>query len=81
MSLTKEQLLAYFEDSFNVDISNVETETLLFSSGLIDSFSMIDLIVYIEESCDIRIKPPEIILDNIDSISRILAFLEKKGVN
>ena len=78
MSFTQENLLSYIQESFNVDVSGIEEDTLLFSTGLIDSFSMIDLIVFIETSNGIRIGPSEIILDNIDSIGRILTFLAKK---
>lgn len=79
MQITSESLLDYFSDELFIDTSDVSSDTLLFSSGLIDSFNMINLIMFIEETCQTKVKPPEITLDNLDSIDRILAFLEKRA--
>lgn len=80
MQITSDILLDYFSDELFIDTSDVAPDTLLFSSGLIDSFNMINLIMFIEETCQTKVKPPEITLDNLDSIDRILSFLKKRGV-
>lgn len=79
MTINQDQLLGYFEGHFNVSSDEIEADTLLFSSGLIDSFNMIELIMFIEETCETAIKPSEINLDNLDSVGRIMAFLEKRN--
>ncbi|MHC4470134.1 MAG: acyl carrier protein [Planctomycetota bacterium] len=78
MELTADALLTYFRDKLRVDTSKIEPETILFSSGLVDSFSMVELIVFIEKSCQIKVKPAEVNLDNLDSIERILAFVARR---
>ncbi|NQY97042.1 MAG: acyl carrier protein [Henriciella sp.] len=79
MQITSDVLLDYFSNELFIDTSDVANDTLLFSSGLIDSFNMINLIMFIEETCQTKVKPPEITLDNLDSIDRILSFLEKRA--
>ena len=76
MTFNKNQLVDYLSGTLNVDIAQVNEDTLLFSSGLIDSFSMIDLITFIETQCGIRVSPTDITLDNFDTIGRIMNFVQ-----
>lgn len=43
--------------------------------GLIDSFSMIDLITHLEGSTGQRIAPADITLDNFDTLGGMIAYL------
>lgn len=78
MDLNHDILIDYLATTLNVDTSGIEADTALFSSGHIDSFSMIDLIGFIETACNTTLKPNEITLDNLDSIGRILTFLKDR---
>lgn len=78
MALTHEALLTYLKDDLRLDIGQIEPEMSLFTSGLIDSFSMVELVIFIERSCSIKMKPSEVNLDNLDTIERILAFVETR---
>jgi acyl carrier protein len=40
---------------------------------------MVELVLFIEETCGIRMKPSEVNLDNLDSIERILAFVTMRS--
>lgn len=62
----------------NVDTSELEDAAPLFSSGLVDSFIMVDLLLLIESRCAIRIQPTEVNLDNFDSIRLITEFVERR---
>lgn len=79
MALTHDALLHYLGKQFRLDTGQILPETSLFASGLIDSFSLVELVLFIEESCGIKVKPSEVNLDNLDSIERILAFVEKRS--
>ena len=78
MALTKENLLEAMRDELGVDTSGVEDETPLFSSGLIDSFSLLSLIVVIETKAEIRVAPLDVNLDNFDTIDRLLRFANRR---
>lgn len=79
MALNHNTLMDYLATTLNVDTSGIGADTALFSSGYIDSFSMIDLIGFIETAGNTTIKSTEITLDNFDSIGRILAFLKDRA--
>jgi|SoiMethySBSTD1v2_1073268.scaffolds.fasta_scaffold6914477_1 acyl carrier protein len=75
--LTSEELLAYLRDELMVDTSGVEDDTPLFSSGLIDSFALVSLITFLENRCGFRMNPLDVELGNVDSVAKILTFLER----
>jgi acyl carrier protein len=77
MSVNAESILSFLEDDIGLDTSDIEAESLLFSSGIIDSFALINLITFIETEAGIRVSPADVNLDNLDSVSRIVAYVEK----
>lgn len=79
MALTQESLVEYFATNFGIDPNAIGDDTPLFSSALINSFSMMEVILFIEGQAGIRMNPSDINLDNLDSISNILAFVEKQS--
>ena len=75
--LTKGELLSYLRDDLGVDTSDIDEQTVLFSSGIVDSFSLVAVITFIEARCGVRVGPMDVTLDNFDSVKRILAFVER----
>jgi acyl carrier protein len=65
----------YLGERMGLDTTSLADETPLFSSNLLDSFSMVDLIMYIEKESAVRLDPTDVSLDNLDSIERILRFV------
>jgi acyl carrier protein len=78
MALDRENLRRYLHEKQGLEPEDFEDDTLLFSSGLLDSFSMVDLIMFIEDTAGVRVHPVDVTLDNFDSIDRILAFVETR---
>jgi len=76
MVLTRESLLNYLSTELGLHTDEIDDDTLLFSSSLLDSFSMVDLIAFIEKEAAISISPTEVSLDNLDSVERILKFVQ-----
>ncbi len=79
MALTADGIREYLAAELGVDTAGVENDTALFSSNVLDSFSMVDLIVYVETAGGFRMKPSQVNLDNLDSIDRMLAFAAKQA--
>ena len=50
------------------------------ATGLIDSTGMLELVAFLEERCGIIIDDEDLLLDNLDSIDKLLGYLERKGV-
>lgn len=51
-------------------------DSLLFSSGLLDSVAMLDLIVFVEGVAGVEIRPEDVTLDNFDTPNRIIRFAQ-----
>lgn len=73
MALTAEGIAAFLTENLNVPGPLDET-TELFSSGLLDSVAMINLIAHVEDHARIEVRPHEVTLENFDTIARILAY-------
>jgi acyl carrier protein len=56
----------------------VDDDTSLFKGGVLKSIMLLQLIVFLEESFRIKIKPTEVNIKNFDSISSIVRFISKK---
>lgn len=65
-------------ERFNLDADSVKDETELFSSGMLDSFAMLELVSVVEEMRASRVRPIDVNLDNFDSISRIITYFERQ---
>ncbi len=78
MAVTKDSLLEYLRDKARVDTSSIEEETELFSTGLVDSFAMVDLLVFLEKNTGSKMGPEDISLDNLDTIKKIVEFAATK---
>ena len=77
MTITHDELKSCLIKEFNLERVEITEETLLFSSNLLDSFSMVDLVKIVEDMTGSRIRPTDLTLENFDSISRILVFVSR----
>lgn len=78
MALTRTSLTEFIADTLGVDTGEVDDGTPLFSSGLIDSEDMVELVFFIEGEEDFQFAPDDISLDNLDSVALILKFVEAR---
>ena len=78
MNLTAASLTSFMESRLGVDATGVNDKTLLFSSNLLYSFIIVELIAFIEVQAGIRVEPWDVSLDNLDSIERILRYVQSK---
>ncbi len=46
--------------------------------GIIDSTGVLELVTFLEEKYRIKIQDEELVPDNLDSINRLVKFLERK---
>lgn len=76
--MTRNNILMFLEKQFTLSPDSISDETGLFSEGYLDSFSILDLIMFLEANAGIRVDPIEVSLDNLDSIDRILAYVASK---
>lgn len=53
----------------------IASDSLLFSSGMVDSFTFVSMVAMIEGTLGTPIDPRDITVENFDSIARIASFL------
>lgn len=73
-----DDLVGYIHEYFGVALADLDANTLLFSSGMLDSFSLVDLVSFLESRTGLKVKPGEIQLANFDSVVRITDFVTRK---
>ncbi|MEO0605921.1 MAG: acyl carrier protein [Myxococcota bacterium] len=78
MAVTHESLIDWLDREAGVDVEPLEGDTLLFSTSVVDSFDLVDLMVFIENEAQIKFNPLDVNLENLDSINRILAFVARR---
>ena len=74
MAVTKENLMRFLQEELTVKEADLASDAPLFSSGLIDSFSLVSLLSFLETEGGFMIDPVDVNLENFDTIESILAY-------
>ena len=75
-----EQVRQYILENFlfSTDTSLLGLDESFLERGLIDSTGMLEVILYLEENFDVKVGDNEMVPENLDSVNRIAAFIERK---
>jgi acyl carrier protein len=60
-------------------LDDLQPDSALLSTGLVDSLSIVELIGFIEERCNIQVDPMELSVDNFGSISAMFDYARRKA--
>ena len=74
MVLTEAQLITYLNET--LETGELGAKTPLFSSGLLDSVLMLNLIMFVEERGGMQVRPEDVTLENFDTPARIVSYVE-----
>ena len=72
----KDRVRAIVIENLGLD-ADVGDDTLLFSSGLLDSLSAVSLLFSLNDELGISLSPLDVALDDFDSINLITVTVEK----
>ena len=78
MELNRETIVSYLVDELGLDEDDATDETLLFSTGTLDSFGLVSLMGVLEKNGGFKIKATEVSLDHFDTIGRIVDFVARR---
>ena len=56
----------------------IAADESLISSGLIDSFSLMDLALYVEDTFGVRIEDTELNADTFDNLTQLASLIESR---
>ncbi len=77
MEEVRAKLVKFFEDNFMMPSDFPEDESFL-ENGIIDSTGVLELVMFLEESFDIKVEDDEIVPENLDSMKNLINFLKNK---
>jgi acyl carrier protein len=60
------------------DASSLKEDTSFLDSGIVDSTGMLELIMFLETTCGVKVEPEEMVPENLDSINRLVRFISSK---
>lgn len=80
MNLTQQRLRTFVTDNFlfGQQGGEVGEDDSLIENGIIDSTGVLQLISFLEREFDVRVEDDEVVPQNLDSLSRLAAFVERK---
>jgi acyl carrier protein len=58
-------------------LHRLDPEASLFSSGVLDSFTLVDFVSLIETECGIRVEDADLRPENFDTLVRVEEFVER----
>ena len=77
MTDRRREILNRLRKSLRLD-ATFDEETPLFSTGLIDSLNVFDIICIVEEVIGMEIPVEDVTLDNFDTVERLLFYLDQQ---
>ena len=72
----RERIRSFIIETFFVDTFSDEEPFL--SAGIVDSMGMLQLVTFLQEQFGIEIRDDELVPENLDSLARATAFVERK---
>ena len=73
-----ETILEFIREEADLDDEEATADTSLFRDQLLDSMTLTALIAFLEATFSIRVKPMDIVFENLDTVSHMLAYIARK---
>lgn len=79
MSDAKNTIRAFIVDNFLFgNAEGLSDDTSFLEEGIIDSTGVLELVTFLEEEFSIKVDDEELIPENLDSITNVNAYLQRK---
>ena len=76
MTANTDSIIALFQNQLSVEVTDVDSD--LVGEGLMDSFMLVDLIMFLEQEYNIAIDFEGLEIENFRSVSSITKFVESR---
>jgi acyl carrier protein len=73
-----ETILEFIREEADLEVDEVDADTSLFRDQLLDSMNLTALIAFLEETFSIKVKPMDIVFENLDTVNHQLAYVARK---
>ena len=75
----KGQVKEFFVDNFMAEMDSVADSDSFLENGIIDSTGVLELVLFLEETYNIKVEDDEIIPENLDSLENIAIYVTSKN--
>ena len=75
----KGQVKEFFKENFMADMDSVKDSDSFLENGIIDSTGVLELVLFLEETYNIKVEDDEIIPENLDSLENIATYVTSKN--
>jgi acyl carrier protein len=76
---TKQRIRQFIIENFLFEEDdNLKEDTSFLENGIIDSTGVLELVMFIEETYGINVEDDEMVPENLDSISNIAEYVQRK---
>lgn len=79
MSDVKTKIRNFLAQELEVDMNSISDTEILFTSGLIDSYSLIELLGFMEAELDYAVDFAELSVDDFDTIEGLVSLVEQSS--
>lgn len=76
MPTTKEKIRKFLINDLGLNVEAIGDDEALFTSGLIDSFALIELLSFLESELNYKIDLAELSIDELDTINALAKLVE-----
>ena len=78
----RKQIIKFFNENFMLELDeNFNENDSFLEKGIIDSTGVLELVMFLEKTHNIKVEDDEIIPENLDSIKNIASYLDRKLIN
>lgn len=63
---------------FGVDDGTLTSEESFLENGIVDSTGVLELVGFLEQTYQIKVRDQELVPDNLDSLRKVSAFVQRK---
>ncbi|RMF74112.1 MAG: acyl carrier protein [Acidobacteria bacterium] len=74
----REDVEQFIRDNFFFEGDRLDADASFLETGIIDSTGVLELVAFLEERYGIKVADQDLTPENLDSLARIEAFVEKK---
>lgn len=82
MDTVEEKIAAYIADNilFSKKGYPHPHDASFLDNGIVDSMNVLELVMFVEEKFGVQVGDGEIIPENFDSVTKLAAFIQSKGI-
>lgn len=73
-----EEIITFINDELLDEPEDIGKDTSLFQDRILDSLNLVMLIGFLEEKFRIKIKTSEVSIEHLDTVAKMITFIEKK---